>query len=334
MAKYDKILVIPLLALILMPALTNFLTTNVYAETIPVGDMPYPYDMYLYEYHYTSGEPREPENLPSGQWYTNIDFDSDPSNYAWVGFEDTYGRLHSYSYATFYPDCHGWSNAFFHQGRPPYAGGVYEGKFRAWNNGNPIEVDGIKYQLWVDNDPTKGMYYEPEGKYYLKIKLIIDERYVRNYFAFCSVLFFALFQYEWMDGSLSLYDAPAKTNHVQALHYDIFLSRARRTFGWYSEDEPGTEGWDWGDAYNDDLHVQYVVAKLDRYTWYTITLDWGKLINVCKALYITACINEGKSDIAHNTKSLILRYIGVSAEVIGSEIWVRVDFVKFYEASS
>jgi hypothetical protein len=148
--------------------------------------------------------------------------------------------------------------------------------------------------------------------------------------AFASVLLFFLFQYKWQDGSLSPYDSPAKTGSLQSLHYDVFLSRARRMFYVYWEDEVGSEGWDWGDAYNNDIHVQYVAGKMSNVgQWYTFTLDWGFLLNKCVELTKEA-IDSAGAPIPLYPSSIILRWIGFSAEVIGSELEAEVDYINFW----
>jgi hypothetical protein len=315
-----------ILALFLM-ALTLFVVVqNAYAETIPTAVPLQPYDTNLNIYHATIGSRRQTTWLPSGQWYTNINFDPDPSNYAKVGV-DGYAYLRAYSYATFWPDMHGWSNAYFHQGRVPYSGGIYEGKFKDYYTNQ--DVDGIKYILWDDpNFPNYKIHQEPEGKIWLIINLKITKRYVNSMNAFASVLFFALFQYEYVGGTLSEYDSPAGTNGMQALHYDIFLSRARRMFWWYSEDSPGTETTDWGDAYNKDIHVQRVVGKMNVGQTYCFILDWGFLINRAKQMFVDKFWGDTDYPPVH-VNALILRWIGVSAEVIGSELEVQVDYVGF-----
>lgn len=310
-----------MITIVLLVSMTSFIKT-VKAETLTMGWYPIPYDFNLNYPHCTSGQHRTTTPLPSGQWYTNINFDPDPSNYA--NITGGYAYLRAYSYATFWPDMHGWSNAYFHQGRVPYSGGIYEGKFKAFD----LEVDGIKYQLW--NEQQTDIYYEPEGGQWLEIRVKITKRYVNSMNAFASVLFFALFQYEFNDGTLSLYDSPPFTNDMQSLHYDIFLSRACRFFGWYWEDGEGTETTDWGDAYNGDIHVQRVVGKMNVGQWYTFKLDWGFLLNRAKIMFITTYYSYYNT-YPYHVKYLILRWIGLSAEVIGSELEVQVDYIKFYD---
>jgi hypothetical protein len=164
----------------------------------------------------------------------------------------------------------------------------------------------------------------------LEIRLRITKRYVNSINAFASVLFFALFQYEDDDGCLSDYDLPAKTSDFQSLHYDIFLSRAQRFAGFYWEHNNGTENWDWGDAYNDDLHVQRVVGQMDVGQWYTFVLDWGFLINRAKEMFVEAYYHTYWVRPTF-IDALILRWIGLSAEVIGSELEVEVDYIRFYD---
>lgn len=305
-----------------MPILFLTISNIAYAQIIPTGVCPIVYDSNLNIYHATSGSRRQTTPLPPGQWYTNINFDPDPSNYAIVG-SGGYAYLRAYSTATFFPDMHGWSNAYFHQGRVPYSGGIYEGKFKANGYG---DVDGIRYQLW-DGTNVK---MEPTNKWWLTIRVKITKRYVNSMNAFASVLFFALFQYKYTDGTYSAYDSPPGTNIMQSLHYDIFLSRARRMLGFYSEDTPGTETTDWGDAYNSDLHVQRVVGQMNVGTWYVFTLDWGYLVNRAKIMFVETYKQNSGGVPPFQVDSLILRWLGLSAEVIGSELEVQVDYVNFY----
>jgi hypothetical protein len=309
-----------LIATILLLLPIFLMVQNVYAETIPTADLPKPYDEELNIYHATIGQRRQTQPLPYGQWYTNLNFDYDSSNYAKVGVGG-YAYLRAYSYATFFPDCHGWSNAYFHQGRVPYSGGIYEGKFKGYFTG---VVDGIRYQLWDGNQ----IHYELEGADFLTIRVKITKRYVNSINAFASILFFALFQYEYNDGTLSKYDYPQFTNDEQSLHYDIFLSRACRSLGWYWEDSAGTETTDWGDAYNGDLHVQRVVGQMNVGSWYTFTLDWGFLVNRAKIMLVASYMAY-KEQVPTHINAIILRWIGLSAEVIGSELECIVDYIRF-----
>jgi len=316
MEKKKSLMAIPLIALVIFALISE----KVLATTV-VNYRPEPYDEQLNIYHAHYGTSRPPQNKPAGQWYCNTNFDPDPSNYAIVG-SNGLAKLRAYSTAIFIPDCHGWSNAFFHQGRIPYSGGIYEGKFKIWTPNGETVADGIEYPFVTD--------YET-GKHFITVRVRVTKRYVNQAFAFASVLLFFLFQYKFSDGSLSPYDSPAKTSYLQSLHYDVFLSRARRTAWIYSEDEVGVTDWDWGDAYNNDLHVQCVAGKMSNVgQWYTFTLDLGELLNKCVALTIDAFASNY---VYTFPQSLILRYMGLSAEVIGSELEVEVDYIIFYSSS-
>jgi len=105
-------------------------------------------------------------NRPSGKWYANGDFDCDwyCQNYAEVAPSIGLGYLYAKSTDDYiFKARRGWSNSFFHQGRPVYAGGIYEGKFKAGHRLNDAtDVDGLRYEMNTS---------EPTGQHYLRVKL-------------------------------------------------------------------------------------------------------------------------------------------------------------------
>lgn len=100
---------------------------------------------------YIGSKPRPNQNLPDGYWYPNTAFDSAwfDNTYAYVGAPQGYSATATLRAKSTYDllwGGRGWSNAFIHQGRPPYAGGVYEGHFKAGStSGSAIPVDGIRH---------------------------------------------------------------------------------------------------------------------------------------------------------------------------------------------
>lgn len=288
------------------------------------------YFPYLFDEEFTQYDPtysiwncpkRASLSRPSGKWYANGNFDCDwyCYNYANIISTPGIGCLFASSTDDFIlKGKRGWSNSFLHQGRPVYAGGIYEGKFKAGQSlADATEVDGIRYEYGTS---------EPTNTHFLRAKVNISERYLDAANSFASVLVGALFQYVWPDESLSLYDSPPQTNYVQSLHFDAFLSRTYKILGFYGEDNPGATFNTWGDAYNNDLHVQYVAGKISTLGQYQeIVADWGMLMNHLKYTSSTVFAEHGLP----SPKAIILRYLQLSAETVGGRIAVTADYVKF-----
>lgn len=271
-------------------------------------------------YQVAGPNPRTHQNLPSGYWYPNVDFDSSwfGANYALIDFANSKVILYAKSNYDLLWGGRGWSNSFVHQGSPPYSGGVYEGRFKAGSNpNNAIAVDGIKYDVSTA---------EPEGKHYIHIKarLLIDN--LNYWFSNNGLLISFIFQYEFYDGTLSEYDAPPFTNHYQSCHFDVFIHRTFKL-----ANIPGSfpsDSWyhTLGDAYNGDLHVHYVYnGKMEVGQWYDFYIDFGKIMNTFKNNVLTECIGYNLP----LPKYLILKYIQISAETIGGEILAEIDVCEF-----
>jgi len=298
------------------------------APTVPsTNNYPFVYDTSL-------SNPRDPkqvlfysrtaQNLPDGSWYPNLGFDADWFGMNFAGYDLGFGgvpygtvSLNAYSNYDLFWGGRGWSNAFIHQGRPPYVGGVYEGHFKAGSSaGVAIPVDGIRYDMNTQ---------EPTGKHYIVIraKLLTDrlDRWNSNN----GLLIAFLFQYEFLNGMLSAYDSPPATNNMQSLHVDLFIHRTYKFANIYNVFSPG---WSYtlGDKYNADIHLQRVYnGKMDVGQYYTFVIDFGEFMNGVKSntALITATNNLPRP------QALILRYIQVSAEVIGGEILAEIDFLDF-----
>ena len=301
------------------------------APTVPSTN----YYPYLYDTEFTNPQnpsqclfySRTPQNLPDGSWYPNLNFDADWFGTNFAGYDLGNGKvpqgtvtLSAYSYYDMFWNGRGWSNAFIHQGRPPYAGGVYEGHFKAGTRyDNAIPVDGIIYDTRVA---------EPVGKHYLYIgaKLNYDEFYYGD--ASNGLLVCFIFQYKFSDGSLSLYDAPADTNNMQSLHVDVFLHR-RGQASYIPIPYPQWEAT-LGDAYNLDIHLQYVHNyQMNVGQWYYFTIDYGKLLNEIKGRLALVCSNYGLPF----PDAIILRYIQISAETCGGHISATIDYCSFVTLS-
>jgi len=294
------------------------------APTVPsTNNYPFVYDPQITtrhpSYYYVGSNPRPSQNLPDGYWYPNVNFDSSwfGVNYAFIG-SDGKAYLKAYSNYDLWWGGRGWSNSFVHQGRPPYAGGVYEGHFKAGPAaGSAIPVDGIRFDMNTQ---------EPTGKYYIRIKATLTKDTLDKWFSSNGLLIGLLFQYEFQDGSLSLYDAPAKTNNYQSLHLDIFIHRSVKTLnipyywspGWYNT---------LGDAYNGDRHVQYVYnSRMVVGQTYTFVIDLGDTINHLKSYFPPINYLDGLP----TARAIILRYIQVSAETCGGEIEANIDDIEFF----
>lgn len=263
---------------------------------------------------------------PSGHWYPGFGFDPDPSNY--VRMRDGAVTLHAYSYAIMFPSCYGWSNSFVSQGRPAYAK-VQWGYFLGSNSTADLAVP-VEYIKIPMNESV------PENELYLVIRARIDERYVFQINSFASLLIAFLFQVEYrniLNGTIVLsdYDGSAFNGAYwdNALHYDVFLSRVYRTLGIYIEDSPGTiTQTPTGDAYNDDCHLQYVVGRMEIGEWKTFILDYGHLMNVLrdKYYYVT---HHPTGAYLWEPINLYLRWIQISAEVIGAKLTATIDYMQF-----
>lgn len=167
---------------------------------------------------------------------------------------------------------------------------------------------------------------EPTGKYFVKIKLFMTKNDLNCWQSNNGILLAFLFQYEWQNGSLSLYDAPAFTNGLQSLHFDMFFHRDFKTA---NIPMSFPVGWSYtiGDCYNGDIHLQYVYnSHMNLNTWYEFTVDLGSVINQVKQT------TNGLTTYYYGIQpsALILRYVQVSAETCGGEIGVIVDDVQFY----
>ncbi|MBC7113229.1 MAG: hypothetical protein H5T34_04315 [Candidatus Methanomethyliales bacterium] len=262
--------------------------------------------------------PRQSQNLPEGYWYPNTAFDSAwfPNNYAIVG-GDGKVTLRAYSTYDLLWGGRGWSNAFVHQGRIPYAGGIYEGRFKAGSSSaSAVPVDGIRYDMTT---------LEPTGKHYLVVKARLVTDTLDKWNSNNGLLIAFLFQYEFLNGALSSYDSPAGTNNMQSLHVDLFIHRTYKlgnipfvySPGWY---------YTLGDKYNADIHLQRVYnGKMEVGQDYTFVIDFGDFINGIKTNLASICASEGLP----RPQALILRYIQVSAETIGGEIQAEIDSVNF-----
>lgn len=262
--------------------------------------------------------PRQSQNLPEGYWYPNTAFDSAwfPNNYAIVGSNGK-AILHAYSTYDLTWGGRGWSNAFVHQGRPLYAGGVYEGRFKAGSSsGSAVPVDGIRYAINTQ---------EPTGKNYLVISAKLTQNDLNCWQSNNGLLICFAFQYEFQDGTLSLYDSPPFTNDRQSLHVDLFIHRDVKTanipwslpVGWY---------FTHGDQYNGDAHLQYVYnSHMNVGQSYTFVIDFGQFMNDVK----TQVQKNLPEEYGFLPSAIILRYIQVSAETIGGEIGAEIDYVGF-----
>ena len=299
------------------------------APTVPsTNNYPFVYDTSL-------SNPRDPkqvlfysrtaQNLPDGSWYPNLGFDADWFGMNFAGYDLGFGgvpygtvSLNAYSNYDLFWGGRGWSNAFIHQGRPPYVGGVYEGHFKAGSSaGVAIPVDGIRYDMNTQ---------EPTGKYYLYITATLNVDSLYKWQSSNGLLVALLFQYEFQDGSLSLYDSPANTNNYQSLHFDIFLHRSGKIanipYYWSSGSWSNTLG----DAYNGDRHVQYIYnGRMNIGQTYTFAIDLGDTINHLKSYFPPVNAMDGLP----TARAIILRYIQVSAETCGGHIGATIDNVEF-----
>ncbi|MBC7120975.1 MAG: hypothetical protein H5T33_05275 [Candidatus Methanosuratus sp.] len=295
------------------------------APTVPAtNNYPYPYDPELSTYHPDYWQvgligpyPRASQNLPDGYWYPNTAFDSAwfPNNYAVLNGGTA--TLRAFSDYDMWWGGRGWANAFVHQGRIPYAGGIYEGHFKAGASpGSAIPVDGIRYSMYTT---------EPTGKHYLEIRARVTTDNLNRWQSNNGLLVAFLFQYEFLDGSLSAYDSPAFTNNMQNLHVDLFI---HRTYKFANIPSAWVPGWYYtlGDRYNADIHLQRVYnGKMDVGQYYTFIIDYGDFINGIKG-------HLGEIVASNNLprpRAIILRYIQVSAETCGGEIAAEIDYIRF-----
>lgn len=323
---FGKIGTVLLALVVALSVVAPALTPVSAAPTVPsTNNYPYVYDPDFNTYNSNCWQvgiigsyPRQSQNLPEGYWYPNTAFDSAwfPNNYAVVG-SDGKAILRAYSTYDLLWGGRGWSNAFVHQGRPLYAGGVYEGRFKAGSSsGSAIPVDGIRYALNTQ---------EPTGKTYITIKAKLTQNNLNCWQSNNGLLIAFVFQYEFQNGTLSLYDSPAFTNNKQSLHVDLFIHRDFKLFN-----IPGSMpvGWSFteGDAYNSDAHMQYVYnSHMDVGQWYTFTIDYGDFINQVKARAMTWLPQY----YGFTPSAIILRYIQISAETIGGEIGAEIDYLTF-----
>lgn len=91
-------------------------------------------------------------------------------------------------------------------------------------------------------------------------------------------------------------------------------------------------GWTYtiGDAYNGDIHLQYVYnSHMNVGQWYTFTIDYGDFIN-----HVKANANGISNDqFGVPLSALILKYVQVSAETIGGNIEAVIDHVSIETVS-
>lgn len=311
---------------IVLSVIAPTLTPVSAAPTVPsTNNYPYVYDPEFntqnpncWQVGLIGSYPRQSQTLPDGYWYPNTNFDSAwfPNNYAVVG-GDGKATLRAYSTYDLLWGGRGWSNAFVHQGRVPYAGGIYEGHFKAGPSANgAVSVDGIRYDMSTT---------EPTGKHYIVIKAKLLTDTLDKWNSNNGLLVAFLFQYEFQNGMLSAYDSPPATNNMQSLHVDLFIHRTSKVLNNYRVWSPG---WYYtlGDKYNADIHLQRVYnGKMNVGQYYTFVIDYGEFINGIKSnvAQITATNNLPRP------QALILRYIQVSAETIGGEILAEIDSVDF-----
>lgn len=322
----EKISVLALVLLVTFSFTLPALPTVSAAPTVPsTNNYPYIYDPEFntnnpscWQVGIVGPYPRTGQNLPEGYWYPNTAFDSAwfPNNYAIVTGNGS-AILRAYSTYDMWWGGRGWSNAFVHQGSPPYSGGVYEGRFKAGPAASSaIPVDGIRYDMNTN---------EPVGKHYLVVRAKLLTDTLDKWNSNNGLLVAFLFQYEFPNGMVSAYDSPAATNNMQSLHVDLFLHRTYKALNVYRVWSPG---WYYtlGDKYNADIHLQRVYnGKMDVGQYYTFVIDYGEFINGVKSntALITATNNLPRP------QALILRYIQVSAETIGGEILAEIDSVNF-----
>lgn len=322
-----SMLVLALLIVVTSTALTPAVSA---APTVPsTNNYPYVYDPDFnsrnpdyWQVGLVGSYPRQSQNLPEGYWYPNTAFDSAwfENNYAVIGTPVGNSgtvtlRAHSEYDLTW--GGRGWSNAFVHQGSPVYTN-VYEGRFKAGSTpSSAITVDGIKYNLFTT---------EPTNKHYIHIKAILSRDDLNYWQSNNGLLICFIFQYEYPDGSLSLYNYPANTNHYQSVHFDIFIHRTFKLANIPFSYPSGTWYNTLGDAYNGDLHEQYVYnGKMNVGQWYDFYIDFGDAINKLKYRVYNDCIDFGLPI----PQNLILKYIQISAETIGGDIEAVIDTFEF-----
>lgn len=318
----SQMLILPLMVAVSI-IVSSFAPAVLAAPTVPsTNNYPYTYDPFFNTRNSNCWQagpnPRSPQNLPEGYWYPNVNFDSAwfGQNYARVQGD---GKAYLYSVSTY--DLlwggRGWSNSFVHQGRVPYAGGIYEGRFKAGStSGSAIPVDGIRYDMNMQ---------EPVGKHYLIITARLTQDDLNCWQSNNGLLVSFLFQYEFPGGILSAYDSTPGTNNMQSLHVDVFIHRVAK---FANIRFPLPTGWSYtlGDKYNADIHMQYVYnSEMQIGQWYTFYIDYGGLLNQIKSYLYSICDGEGLP----RPQAIILRYIQVSAETIGGAIGAEIDDLLF-----
>lgn len=317
---------LPLVSIVLLIlAVATFTPSVSSAPTVPsANNYPFTYDPSFNTLNsncwIVGANGRASQNLPDGYWYPNTAFDSSwfGQNYAYIS---SYGYASLFAYSTY--DLlwggRGWSNSFVHQGRPVYAGGVYEGHFKAGStSGTAIPVDGIIYNMGTQ-EPTNKEYF------YITARVTQDDL---NCWQSCNGLLISfLFQYVMPDGSLSFYDSPAATNNMQSLHFDLFIHRDFKFANIRFVYPSNSWSYTLGDKYNADIHMQYVYnGEMTLGQNYTFVIDFGAIMNQLKS---HLAIVIGTNNLPQ-PQSIILRYTQVSAETIGGILAAQVYDYGFY----